>query len=184
MGVLISRLGHPYSKTTSIKFVPRYVFVNHCTKPVVLVQDNDKSIKQFYLNPGDECRYNFENKGDKDNFVKLREPTIRDSPDGRFLDYPEIEPTDWSSRFSVDNFEDFQLSVKASLDNQIEEIKEESEITQERKLKWHEPSEINEYRRFIRVIITTKDEATLFIMLCDPNMPEYRIHNYSGKNIK
>jgi hypothetical protein len=184
MGVLISRLSSPYSKTTSIKFVPRYVFVNHSSKPLILGQDHDKSMKQYYLNPGEECRYNFENKGDKDNYVKVRESTEKDKPNGKFLDYDKIDPIDWSSRFCIDDFEDFQISIKSEPNNQNEEIKEETEIGKEGKLKWYEPSEINEFRRFVRVIITTQDEATLFIMFCDPNMPEYRIHNYCGRSVK
>ena len=50
--------------------------------------------------------------------------------------------------------------------------------------KWHELSVLNHFRKFIRVIITTQDEATLFIMLCDPNMPEFRINNFSVKKVR
>lgn len=49
--------------------------------------------------------------------------------------------------------------------------------------KWYEPSKLTQFRRFVRVIITTQDEATLFIVLCDPNMPEYRISNMTSKKV-
>jgi len=194
-GVLISNLSSPYGKTTSVKFVPRYVFVNHCSKPLILAQDNENTLKQYYLNPNEQFTYNFENRGDKDNFVKIREATGGDNFIDKFADYHEIEPTHWSSRFSIDDFEDFQISMKSSEKTNSEESKavafadsnnqeEEAEGEKKKELKWYEPSEINEFRRFVRVIITTQDEATLFIMLCDPNMPEYRIHNFSGRTVK
>ena len=194
MGVLISTLSNPHGKTTSIKIVPRYVFMNHCNKPLVLSQDHNDTTKQYYIKPGDSITYNFENRGKKDNFVKLREPTGGDNEEDKFADYQEIPPTDWSSRFSIDDFEDFQISIKSNdISEDDEEIKEvnlqhadNTETIEEgnmSKVKWHEPSKVNGYRRFIRVIITTQDEATLFIMLCDPNMPEYRIHNYSMKKV-
>jgi hypothetical protein len=205
MGVLISQLSSPYGKTTSIKFVPRYVFVNCCTKPLVLAQDNDKTLKQYFVKPNEQFTYNFENKDEKgkNNFVKIREPTKYDSEDDKFVGYHEVEPTDWSSRFSIDDFEDFQVSIKSSeTHGPVEEVKDPIEEKQEEEddefkdcdqeekdskkdeLKWYEPSELNEGRRFIRVIITTQDEATLFIMLCDPNMPEYRINNYTSRTVR
>ncbi|CAI2359786.1 unnamed protein product [Moneuplotes crassus] len=194
-GVLISSLSSPYGKTTAVKFVPRYIFVNHCSKPLVLAQDNDRSLKQFYLNPEEEFCYNFENRGDKDNFIKIREAVGGDNLIDTFADYHEIEPTDWSSRFSIDDFEDFQISLKSHQREPEEEKKEvkfdegqegqeDTEKSEKKEPQWYEPSEINEFRRFVRVIITTKDEATLFVMLCDPNMPEYRINNFSGRTVK
>lgn len=194
MGVIISTLSAPFGKTTAIKLVPRYVFMNHCKKPLVLSQDSENPLKQYFLKPGETVTYNFEHKGSKENFVKLREPTSRDNGKEEFEDYKSIEPTAWSSRFSIDDFEDFQISIKSSEVAHNEEIKElslqhedENAETLEQnnmdEVKWYEPSALNDFRRFVRVIITTKDQATLFIMLCDPNMPEYRVNNYSAKKV-
>jgi hypothetical protein len=39
LGILISALSAPFGKTISVKFVPRYVFMNHCKVPLMLAQD-------------------------------------------------------------------------------------------------------------------------------------------------
>lgn len=49
--------------------------------------------------------------------------------------------------------------------------------------RWHEPSQLNHFRRFIKVSITSKDEATIFIVFTKPNMPEFRINNYTDRKV-
>lgn len=80
--------------------------------------------------------------------------------------YNDIPPENWSSKFSIEDIEDFQVSFSAT--NRIDEeniIEEESDIVIDEEVRWNEPSYINEMRRFIRVIIASEDEATIFIML-------------------
>ena len=193
LGVLISNLGGQYGKTTSIKIVPRYIFVNNWSKSIILAQDIKNCNKQFWISPGESTIYHFENKGSKDNYVKIREPDEKELKDSLFK-WEEINTTDWSSRFSIDDFEDFQVSVQSKIESE-EEAKENvispedeeeyAEVIPEanQDKKWYEPSKLTQFRRFIRVIITTQDEATLFIVLWDPNMPEYRINNLTGKKV-
>jgi hypothetical protein len=49
---------------------------------------------------------------------------------------------------------------------------------------WFKPQQDNGNRRFVRVVVTTQDDATIFIMLCDPHMPEYEIHNQTHAKIE
>ena len=195
LGVLISNLGGIYGKTTTIKIVPRYMIVNNSKSPIVLAQDNDNSAKQYWISSGSSTIYHFENKKDKNNFVKIRLPDEESENELKIISYEDIGVTDWSSRFSIDDFEDFQVSVQSKIESQDdEESKETVQDNEENeninaifdlnnKNKWHEPSKLTNYRKFIRVIVTTQDEATMFVMICDPNMPEYRINNKTGKKI-
>lgn len=49
--------------------------------------------------------------------------------------------------------------------------------------KWHSPSELNNFRRYIKVSITSEDEATIYIVFTQPSMPEFRLNNYTLKKI-
>ena len=81
--------------------------------------------------------------------------------------------------------EEEKAEEKAIENEESEKIEDVKDIESPVKAntKWHEPSVLNHFRKFIRVIITTQDEATLFIMICDPNMPEFRINNLSAKKV-
>lgn len=161
---------------------------------MIVAQDDKHSHKQYWLGPGETSVYHFENKASKDNFVKVREPYEHEDRDTNVTPYDEVGLTDWSSRFSVDDFEDFQISVQSKVESAEEEskqaaIQETDEIAEadiqdrNKESKWYEPSQLNHFRRFIRVIVTTQDEATLFVMLCNPNMPEYRVNNFTNKKV-
>jgi hypothetical protein len=108
-GVLISTLSHPYGKTLSVKFVPRYMFVNNSNRPVIFAQE-EKDGK--FVNPGESVTYYFESKKKQNIKIKVREPKQSEVDDSTILSYQEIESTDWSSKFAVDDCEDFQISVK------------------------------------------------------------------------
>ena len=194
LGVVISNLGGVYSRTTNIKIVPRYMFVNNSSSPIVMAQDGEKSTKQYWIPSGGSTIYHFESKASKNNFVKIRLPDLEVENEAKMFYYEDINITDWSSRFSIDDFEDFQVSVQTtagpkevdeeSKDKPFEEDEVyDSVLDQNAKIKWHEPSKLTQFRKFIRVIVTTQDEATMFIMMWDPNMPEYRINNRTNKKI-
>lgn len=155
-----------------------------------MAQDGDNSEKQYWLNKGDSIPYHFENKSNKENFVKFREPNPDEILDFKARPYDDVDVTDWSSKFSTDDIEDFQTSIQGF--PQGVDLEEEKEMGEDdakgsvlhQNRKWYEPSRLNGYRRFVRVIITTENEATLFIMLCDPNMPEFRVKNYTNKKVE
>lgn len=197
LGVIISTLSHPYGKTTSVTLVPRYVFVNSTKIPLILSQACDNATKQFLIKPDGMLTYHFEYKDEENSWVKFREAKPEENDNTKIYPLDKFPITHWSSRFGIDSNEDFQISVKASrgivnsedtLMKNVTEIDpstgQEVEIEQHLEdTKWNKPSSLNDYRRFIRVIITTKDQATLFIMLCEPNMPEFSIRNYVPREI-
>lgn len=42
---------------------------------------------------------------------------------------------------------------------------------------WHLPNDNNFGKRILRVVISTQDDATIFVKICKPKFPEYYIHN-------
>lgn len=103
VGVLISTLSYPHGKTLSVKFVPRYMFVNSCSTPVVFAQDDKNSTKQYFVNPGESICYHFQDKKDKNNNIKIRAAKIIEKDNDSLMDYSDIPAQDWSSRFSIDD---------------------------------------------------------------------------------
>lgn len=51
-------------------------------------------------------------------------------------------------------------------------------------IEWFMPHKENSQRRFVRVVITTKDEATLLVVFSDPLVPEYSIQNKSDLDVQ
>ena len=49
---------------------------------------------------------------------------------------------------------------------------------------WFLPVESNGFKRFVRVVITTKDEATLLVVFSDPMAPEYSIQNKTNLDVE
>jgi hypothetical protein len=39
------------------------------------------------------------------------------------------------------------------------------------------PNDSNLNKRIVRVVITTQDDASIFIKICKPKFPEYYLHN-------
>jgi hypothetical protein len=39
------------------------------------------------------------------------------------------------------------------------------------------PNDSNFHKRIVRVVITTQDDASIFIKICKPKFPEYYLHN-------
>lgn len=57
-------------------------------------------------------------------------------------------------------------------------------ISNKMRPRWYEPCETNSYRRYVKVSITSSDEATIFIIITKPSMPEYSINNYTDKEVR
>lgn len=95
---------------------------------------------------------------DEESFIKIREPKIPDPTRGdtkeeshNLIEYEHIPNSDWSTEFSVKDFEDFQIAIKSqheeelgSAMREVTEIDrntgEEALIKQKTKVaKWHEP---------------------------------------------
>ncbi|CAG9319687.1 unnamed protein product [Blepharisma stoltei] len=76
----------------------------------------------------------------------------------------------WSSPFNLERIDDFQIKLPSN---------EETSAADH----WFEPSHNNCYMNFIRVVISSDDEACISISLLPPKDPEFRIRNYTDKEI-
>lgn len=76
----------------------------------------------------------------------------------------------WSPAFPISDLEDFQICMLGSV-----AVNDEAE--------WFMPHIENANRRFVRVVVTTKDEASLLVVLSDPLVPEYSVQNKSERAI-
>jgi vacuolar protein sorting-associated protein 13A/C len=77
--------------------------------------------------------------------------TLQLSDDGRV----------WSESFDIEEIEDFVFKMRSALHGAA----------------WYEPMPANFYHRFVRVTITTRNEATLLITLSNPSSPEFVVSN-------
>ena len=100
-------------------------------------------------------------------FIKIRQN----------IEYESSSEILWSTKFSVDNIDDFLISMKAPAEESKHEIDGENFTM------WYVPSSSNQFTRYVRVIITTKDNASLFILLSDPSHPDIMINNLSNEII-
>ena len=73
----------------------------------------------------------------------------------------------WSSAFSVQNIEDFQVKFLAN---------EEDRYSRDNK-EWNQPSVLNGFNHIVRVIVTTEDQATIHTVLTTPKDSEFSINN-------
>lgn len=97
--------------------------------------------------------------------MKIRIPTNEESLTSVLQPKTKVSESNWSARFEISNLSDFQVGMVCT-----EEFKDgEAE--------WYLPSAENGMMRYIRVLITTKDEATLFVSFSDPYKPECMIKN-------
>jgi len=48
---------------------------------------------------------------------------------------------------------------------------------------WYEPSEENNFQRYVRVIVTTKEDASILVIFANPSSPEYTIQNETDKEV-
>lgn len=119
------------------------------------------------LDPSSEKVYYLESK-EMQNFIKIKLDASTDS-------------SPWSSPFLIDNLTDFMLALNVG----SEEVKyEETEEIKTSTDDWYLPSKSNNYTRYVRVIISTKDNATIFITIVDPFNPEIMVKNSSNKEIE
>lgn len=104
------------------------------------------------------------------------------------LDLNSIPIEDWSSQFSIVDLVDFQVSFQsysgirssgAQSLNMMQKVTSKNRY----KTRWCDPNELNHFRRFIKVSVTAEDEATIFVVLTRPNMPEYSINNYTFQQV-
>jgi len=52
------------------------------------------------------------------------------------------------------------------------------------KSKWYEASNSNDWTNYIRIVIFTDDDATMYVNLLKPNTPDFQIRNTTLEEIK
>jgi hypothetical protein len=169
IGIRVSQLSTQFYKTKAITLSPRYIITNTCKRPIIVSQSLDSCQKQFYLEKDQETIYYFEHKNDE-NYLMLRQAQEDEETQELIMDKDKVDIDLWSCNFDIGNVADFQISFL-------------SFETDKKKPKWYDPQKVNGYRRTVRVIVTTKDEASLFIILSDPRKPEFRIRNVTKEDI-
>jgi len=98
----------------------------------------------------------------KMNLLKVRDLCEGEEPD-ELMNLNLIDDNSWSSLFKSDNIDEFQLVFKSfSIEN--EDI-------------WFKPQWENNMAWFLRVVIQTIDQATIFITFVDPEIPFLMIYN-------
>ena len=179
LGVRLSHPGWPLIKTTLVRVQPRYILTNYLDRPLLVRQ----SRKEGYvaLKPTESLPYQFDN-------AKVH-PSIEVGMDG----------VSWSSPFLLEIIEDFQVRFGANPEEPKPEIKTaevkrlsflrksmetESPTDREAGLEWWKPTLSNDCQRYVRVIISTEDEATLFISFTNPTDPEFQLANMTTETVK
>ena len=79
----------------------------------------------------------------------------------------------WSTPFSIDALDDFQISYP------MDTVAESAE-----KKEWHSPSHFNNFMRYVRILVTTQNDASILIVITTPVYPEYEIVNETGDDIE
>jgi hypothetical protein len=97
-------------------------------------------------------------------------PLVLDDPAQPRLIQVSTDQEYWSAGINVETIEDFQVKVRSS-------------AVEDREPRWYEPSDKNYFMQFIRVVIISEDDATIFINLLCPRDPEFQILNLSHHHL-
>ena len=144
--------------TTVITIVPRFILINQLPFKIRFSQFNAK--ENLSLNPNERVWYNFK------DYKKLTDKKLII---GDFVN--DNDTRVFSEPFFLEDIDDFQISYKAKIESNSENPK------------WYEPTKENNMMRCVRVIITSQDDASIFIYFKNPTMPEYSILNETTKNL-
>jgi hypothetical protein len=156
IGIKISSCPDPLKLTTMIHLSPRFLIWNYLEAPVFMRQAGHSS-------------------------EQMKIPCISEAcPEGVSFDYSFIDKfksvelsansSHWSGRFSLENLNDFQLKL------------EDPDFVPSKKSKrtpWYLST-----TRFVQVSITSADESTIHVALTNPKDPDFRIFNYTRKEIR
>jgi hypothetical protein len=134
-------------------FTPRYLLWNYLEIPVFLTIDG---ISSFEVSP----------KTEDDGFLVL------DGFDESSSLQLSLENLCWSAQMRIDEINDFQIRLQHS-----------SYSCTSLHPPWYLPDFSNDYTRFIRVVISSEDGASLHISLLNPSDPDFRIVNKSDEPI-
>lgn len=150
LGISVISASVPLIKSKIVKIAPRYIICNMLEYSVFVRQyfkDSEGGITML-IEKDTKNSFNLENS----EISRL----IQVSRDGK----------NWSTPFSIQNIEDFQIKFRANPGESGEN--------------WHEPNEFNNFCHYSRVFITTEDQATLHTFLTVPKEPEFCINNLTN----
>lgn len=165
LGIKITQAPGYLSHTKIVTFVPRFILWNYLKLPLC--------VQQF--------------SSDETTVYTLPTNVVSSSPNYLFFDQDNYEiskhiristnSSSWSPYFSIENLNDFQVSFPSS-------VGENEDTANYYDQEWYLPSEANNSYRFVRVLITTSDEATIQIVFLDPKDPDFRIVNKTSEVLK
>lgn len=97
-------------------------------------------------------------------------PLQLEDPDQPRLVQFSTDEEHWSVGVNVENIEDFQIKIRC-----IPSVGKSS--------KWYEPNDENYYNLFVRVVVISEDDATIFINLLLPRDPEFQVLNLTSHTV-
>jgi len=177
LGIRLANAAWPLTRTVLVRVQPRFVVANYLAKAVLVRQTGRDAFIQ--VDPGAALPYQFEN-------AKVR-PSVEIGIDG----------SSWSSPFQLEVIEDFQVRFEDSPEEAKPALHsvpsrftlfgkllsgENSE--RDTKVEWWKPSLANDCQRYVRVIISSEDEATLFINFTNPADPEFQLSNLTEETVR
>ena len=161
-GIKIALSERPFTLTTVITIVPRYIFVNNLSIPISFAQHNQKGQDVTLLPKNNICF----------NFFKAIEASERKIVifDKSTFSKEKKDAFSTSRPFPIDDLDDFQVPYKAERENPNEN-------------NWCDPKKDNNMKRTVQVSINSTDDATLFITFSKPKYSDFNIRNLSSEII-
>lgn len=145
-GVLLAAGTWPVLKSTLLHIYPRYLLSSSLPFPIFLKQSQGSKTLEIYTSQS--YSYQFENC--------LFNKHVQIGTDGE----------NWSSSFSLDEIETFQLRFKSSIQSSGSE--------------WWRPCSSNGFQLYVSAAISTTNQAVVFIHFSPPEQPEIEVRNESS----
>jgi len=156
LGVKLQNAPWPLIKSVVVTIQPRFLLTNYLDLPLYMRQYEREYIST--LQSKETAPYQLEN-------TKL----------GKAVQV-SCDQINWSSPFLLEDIDDLQIRFKS----RVAEIGGYSETDV---WAWCRASPANDYYHYVRVIISTEDEATLFVSFTHPIDPEYVVWNMTTADI-
>ena len=157
LGIRISEGPEPIKLTTIINLVPRYIICNYLDSCVFIRQPGQSAecLRLPASSDKSSCGLSFDfSESTKEKFVQI-----------------SLDNENWSSNFKISQLNEFQVKVPKP---QVVEKKKSKRVP------WYLKSEVH----YVQIIINTNDESSLNILIMNPKDPDFRIFNYTHKEIR
>lgn len=149
LGINVVNSTVPLVKSKIVYITPRFILCNNLGYPL--------HIRQYFKDGSGKKVVTIEDsKNSPFNLENLSQ--------GRLIQV-SCDNENWSSAFSIQNIEDFQIKFLG--------CKSEKEVSND----WNKPNKLNGYNHIIRVIVSTDDQASIHTSFTIPKDPEFIINN-------